>query len=99
MIAVVVATGLLKVTVSFGLPPPTALHGFVVPEHVEELRLSGALQPAKVEPAAGLALKVTVATLVSVVILGEHVLVTVCEARSSRCRRIQVEHSRCPCSG
>ena len=73
-------TSLLKLTVSAGLPTNTALHGLVVPEHVEELRLAGVLQPVKVDPPPALALNVTIAPLSDTVILGEHVLVTVCEA-------------------
>jgi len=70
----------LNVTVSVGLEPNTALHGFVVPVQLEELRLFGALQPAKVDPPLAVATKVTVAPLSEVVILGEHVLLTVWEA-------------------
>jgi hypothetical protein len=52
----------------------------VVPVQVEGLRFSGRDHPAKVDPTPALALNVTVAPLAEVVILGEHVLVTVCEA-------------------
>ena len=51
-----------------------------MPEHVEELRLDGALQPPKADPPLALALNVTIAPLSEVVMLGEHVFVTVCEA-------------------
>ena len=69
----------MNVTVSDGFAPNTALHGLVVPEHVEELRLLAPLQPTNVDPPPAVALKVTVAPLSDVVIFGEHVLVTVCE--------------------
>ncbi|HYT56145.1 MAG TPA: hypothetical protein VEQ38_15675 [Verrucomicrobiae bacterium] len=69
----------VKVTVSAGPPLNTALHGLVVPEQVEELRFAWPLQPANVDPLPALALNVTVAPLSEVVILGTHVLVTVCE--------------------
>jgi hypothetical protein len=72
-----VATVAVKVTVSAGLEPNTALHGLVVPKQVEELRFEGALQPAKVDPPAVVARNVTVAALSEVEILGVHVLVTV----------------------
>ena len=78
-----VATEPLNVTVSAALLPRMAEHGFVVPEHVEELRLPGALQPPNVDPPLGLALNVTVAPLSDVVIFGEHVLVTVCDAAAA----------------
>lgn len=74
-----VAVAPLNVTVSAGLAPKTALQGLVVPVHVEELRLAGALQPPNVEPPVALALNVTVAPLSDVVMLGEHVPLTVCE--------------------
>ena len=71
----------LNVTVSDGLPPRTAVHGFVrsgvASEHVEELRLAAPLQPAKTDPAAGVALNVTVAPLSEMVMFGKHVLPTV----------------------
>ena len=71
----------MKVTVSAGLPPVNvALQGLVVPVHVELARLFPALQPAKVEPTPALAVNVTVGVLSEKVILGAHVLVTVCEA-------------------
>ena len=72
----VVAT-VLKVTVSVGPPPRTAVHGLVVPEQVEGLSAPWPLQPPKVEPTLGLARKVTVAPLSEVVMFGEHVLETV----------------------
>ena len=72
----------LNVTVSAGLLPSTALHGFVVPVHVELLRLAGALQPAKTDPLVAVALKVVVARLTLTVMSGEHVPVTVCDGRS-----------------
>ena len=49
-------------------------------EHVDELKLLAALQPAKTEPPEAVAVKVTNAPLSLVVMLGKHVLVTVCEA-------------------
>ncbi len=84
---VVVECFVLNVTVSAGLPPKTALQGFVVPEHVLEERLRGALQPANADVPFGVAWKVTVAPLAEVVMFGEHVLVTVCEAASVPVRR------------
>ena len=80
---VAAAAAVLNVTVNIAPPPKMAEHGFVVPEHVEELRLPGALQPTNVEPPLGLALNVTVAPLSEVVIFGEHVLVTVCDAAAA----------------
>src|SRR5690349_10662196 len=70
----------VNVTVSEGLLPKTALHGFVVPEHVDELRFAGALQPAKKDAVAAVAFSVIVAPLSLVVMLGEQVLVTLWEA-------------------
>jgi hypothetical protein len=81
--AVEVALRPLKVTVRAGLPPRTALQGFVVPVQVEELRLAAALQPPNVDPPLALALNVTVAPLSVVVMLGEQVFVTVCEAAAA----------------
>ncbi|PWB68973.1 MAG: hypothetical protein C3F07_20765 [Anaerolineales bacterium] len=75
----VVSAAGLNVAVRLAFAPNTALHGLVVPEHVEELRPLAALQPAKVDPLSATAVKVTVAPLSEVVILGEHVLETVCE--------------------
>ena len=69
----------LKVTVSPPLPVNVPLHGFVVPVQVDGLRLDERRQPAKVDPPAAVAVNVTEAALAEVVILGEHVLVTVCE--------------------
>jgi hypothetical protein len=77
---VVVAVNALNVTVRLGLPLATALQGFVLPVQVEGLRLAEALQPPNVDPAEAVAVNVTVAPLSEVVKLGEHVLVTVCEA-------------------
>ena len=74
------AAAALNVTVNFGFPPNMAVQGLFVPEHVDELRFNGALQPANTEPLAGLALNVTIALLASVVISGKHVAVTVCDA-------------------
>lgn len=76
---VLVARSPLNVTVRDGLAPRTALHGFVVPKHVEELRFVCPLQPAKVDVPFGVARNVTVAPLSEVVIFGRHVVVTVCE--------------------
>jgi hypothetical protein len=70
----------LNVTVRAELAPRTALQGLVVPEHVEELRLFAPLQPANVDPDAAVAVYVTVAALSEVVMFGEHVLMTVCDA-------------------
>ena len=78
---VVVFAFRLNVTVNAGLLPSTALHGLVVPVHVELLRLAGALQPAKSDPLAAVALKVVVAKLSLTVMFGEHVPVTVCDVR------------------
>ena len=72
------ATGFrLKVTVKSGFGSTIALQGFVVPEHVEEERLDCPLQPANVDPAEATALKVTVAPLTVVEMLGRHVVETV----------------------
>ena len=71
----------LNVTVSEGLLPSTAMHGFVVPMHEELLRLTGALQPAKTDPLFAVALKVVVAPLSLTEMFGEHVPVTVCDGR------------------
>lgn len=74
----------LNVTVSVALEPKTALHGFVVPEHVDgPLRSFWLLQPAKVDPGLAVARNVTVAPLSDVVMFGLHVLVTVCEAAAA----------------
>ena len=70
----------LNVTVKAPPEPNTAEQGLVVPEQVDELRPAVADQPAKVDPGAAVALNVTTAPLSEVLMLGEHVLVTVCEA-------------------
>ena len=70
----------LNVTLRAGPPPNTALQGLVVPVHVDEPRALGALHPANVDVPLAVAVKVTVAPLSDDVMLGEHVLVTVCDA-------------------
>jgi hypothetical protein len=78
-----VAVGALKVTVTVAFEPRTTLHGlFVVvqPGAGLAVRALCPLHPAKADPAAGTALRVTTALLSDVVIFGEQVLVTVCVA-------------------
>jgi hypothetical protein len=80
-VRVVVVAGLaVKVAVKLGLLFRTALQGLVVPEHVDEMRLLCPLHPEKTYPVPAVAVKVTEAPLSEVVMFGEHVLVTVCEA-------------------
>jgi hypothetical protein len=72
-----------KVTVKVALDPRTALHGFVVPVQVELDRSAAPLHPLKLDPAAALALNVTVAPFAEVVMFGKHVLETVWEAAAA----------------
>jgi hypothetical protein len=70
----------LKVTVMAPPEPKTSEQGFVVPVHVLLDAFATPLHPANVEPPFAVALNVIVAALSDVVMFGEHVLVTVCEA-------------------
>ena len=79
-VVVVLTLPPLNVTVRVGLAPSTALHGLVVPEQVDELRLAAPLHPPNVEPTLATALKVTVAPLSEVVMFGKQVAETVCDA-------------------
>ena len=67
----------LKVTVIAPFPPKTRLHGFVVPEQADEEALLTRLQPENVDAELAAALRVIVAPLSEVVMLAEHVFVTV----------------------
>jgi hypothetical protein len=69
----------LKITVSSALGSMTAEHGFVISSHVFDKRFFAPIQPANTEPEAALAVKVTVALWLDVLMFGEHSLVTVCD--------------------
>jgi hypothetical protein len=80
-VGVLVATA-LNVTVRAPLEPITTWHGLFVPVQPGgglAVRLLWPLQPAKVEPGPAVARNVATALLSDVLMLGEQVLVTVCD--------------------